>query len=163
MRNRVFIGVGSNEGDRLAHISRAVKALGAVDGVHVVQMAPIIETEPMGGPPQGLYLNTAVELDTVLAPRELLSVLKMIEQRLGRTPGSPRWGPRPIDLDILLYDEVVLNEPVVTIPHPRMHQRRFVLEPLAQLAPEAVHPILRLTVSELLAQLPADSPHPVLP
>ena len=163
MRNRVFIGVGSNEGDRLAHISNAITGLGAVDGVHVVQMAPIIETEPMGGPPQGLYLNTAVELDTVLVPRELLSALKMIEQQLGRTPASERWGPRPIDLDILLYDEVVLNEPALTIPHPRMHQRCFVLEPLAQLAPEVVHPTLRLTVSELLAQLPANHPHPVTP
>src|SRR3990167_10726903 len=87
MRNRVFIGIGSNEGDRLAHILRAIKALGAVGGVHVVQMATIIETEPAGGPPQGPYLNTVVELDTTLAPRELLSVLKAIEQQLGRKPG----------------------------------------------------------------------------
>ena len=161
--SRVFIGIGSNEGDRLTHISNAIKVLAVSHNLQVVQMAPIIETEPVGGPPQGPYLNTVVELNTVLAPHELLGALKAIEQRLGRTPGSPRWGPRPIDLDILLYEEVVLNEPALTIPHPRMHQRRFVLEPLAQLAPDMMHPILRLTVSELLAQLPADSPHPVSP
>ena len=103
MRDRVFIGVGSNEGDRFAHISSAIKALGAVDGIQVVQMAMLIETDPVGGPPQGPYLNTVVEIYTALAPRELLSTLKAIEQQLGRQPASERWGPRPIDLDILLY------------------------------------------------------------
>ena len=150
---RVFIGIGSNEGDRLAHISRAIKALGAVDGVHVVQMATIIETEPAGGPPQGPYLNTVVELDTTLAPRELLSVLKAIEQQLGRKPGSQRWGPRPIDLDILLYDDQVLKTPTLVIPHQRMHERQFVLEPLAQISPNVVHPLLKQPVSALLTAL----------
>ena len=150
---RVFIGIGSNEGDRLAHISNAIKALGAVDSIHVVQMALIIETEAVGGPPQDSYLNTVVELDTVLVPRELLSALKAIEQQLGRAPASQRWGPRPIDLDILLYDDAVLNEPTLTIPHPRMHQRRFVLEPLAQLAPDVVHPVLKQSISQLFSAL----------
>ena len=150
---RVFIGIGSNEGDRLAHISRAIKALGAVGGVHVVQMATIIETEPVGGPPQGPYRNTVVELDTVLAPRELLSALKAVEQQLGRKPGSQRWGPRTIDLDILLYDDQVLKTPTLVIPHPRMHERQFVLEPLAQISPNVVHPLLKQPVSALLTAL----------
>ena len=153
MRNRVFIGVGSNEGDRLAHISNAIKALSAVNGVQVVQMATIIETEPVGGPPQDPYLNTVVELDTALVPHELLGALKAIEQRLGRAPASEQWAPRPIDLDILLYDEVVLDEPALTIPHPRMHQRRFVLEPLAQVAPDVVHPVLKQSISQLFSAL----------
>lgn len=150
---RVFIGIGSNEGDRLTHISRAIKALGSLIGTRVVQMAVIAETEPVGGPPQGPYLNTVVELDTTLAPRELLSALKAIEQQLGRKPESERWGPRPIDLDILLYDDQVLKTPTLVIPHPRMHERQFVLEPLAQISPNVVHPLLKQPVSALLTAL----------
>jgi len=149
----VFIGIGSNEGNRLAHISQAIKALGAVDGVHVVQMATIIETNPVGGPPQGPYLNTVVELETALTPLELLNALKAIERRFGRAPSSVRWGPRPIDLDILLYDDQVLETPTLIIPHPRMHERQFVLEPLVQIAPDIVHPLLKQPISELLKAL----------
>ena len=156
--SRVFIGVGSNEGERLACISRALQALNAVPGIRVVQMATILETEPVGGPPQGPYLNTAAELQTTLTPRELLTTLQAIEHRLGRTPSSQRWIPRPIDLDILLYDDRVMAEPDLVIPHPRMHERRFVLEPPAQLAPDLVHPILHRTTVELLAEIPISSP-----
>ncbi len=152
----VFIGIGSNEGDRLAHISNAIRALGAVRDTRVTQMAMIVETEPVGGPPQGPYLNTVVEVQTMLAPLELLSVLKEIERRLERQATTQRWAPRSIDLDLLLYDDVILQEPNLTVPHPRMHERRFVLEPLAQLAPDVVHPILKFSVSELLARSPAD-------
>ena len=162
MRNRVFIGVGSNEGDRLAHIASAIKALGAVDGVHVLQTATIIETEAVGGPPQGPYLNTVVEIDAALAPRELLSALKAIEQQLGRKPESERWGPRPIDLDLLLYSDWVIHTMELVVPHPRLHERMFVLEPLAQLAPDTVHPLLRQSVAALRARLvpavPVSSP-----
>ncbi|MDP3703782.1 MAG: 2-amino-4-hydroxy-6-hydroxymethyldihydropteridine diphosphokinase [Candidatus Omnitrophota bacterium] len=153
MRNRVFIGVGSNEGDRLAHISQAIKALGAVDGIQVVQMAPIIETEPVGAPPQGPYLNTVVELDTTLEPVPLLGVLKHIERALGRVPSSQRWGPRPIDLDLLLFGDQVIHTAELTVPHPRLHERMFVLEPLAQLAPDAIHPLLRQSIAALRAHL----------
>ena len=152
---RVFIGVGSNEGDRLERISQAVKALNAVEGVHVAQMALIAETEPVGGPPQEPYLNTVVELDTRLTPHELLAALQGIERRLGRAPSAVRWAPRPIDLDLLLYQDQVIHDERLVIPHPRMHERRFVLEPLAQLAPEAVHPALGQTIAALLDRLPA--------
>ena len=150
---RVFIGVGSNEGDRLALISGAVKALGRASGIRVVQMAMITETEPLGGPPQAPYLNTVVELDTTLAPDELLARLQEIERQLGRTPSAQRWAPRPIDLDVLLYDDRVVRSSSLEIPHPRLHERRFVLEPLAQLAPELLHPVLQQPIAELLAQV----------
>ena len=127
-----------------------------------MQMATILETAPVGGPLQGPYLNTVAELDTAIAPHELLTLLKTIEQQLGRTPSAERWGPRPIDLDILLYDVQVISTPELQIPHPRMQERRFVLEPLAQLAPQLIHPVLRQSIAELLAQaalltLPASS------
>ena len=153
--SRVFIGVGSNEGERLEQISKAVEALGRAPGCRLVQMATICETEPVGGPPQGPYLNTVVEIDTVLQPDALLRELKAIEAGQGRAPSAARWGPRPIDLDILLYENLVLAKPDLLIPHVRLHERRFVLEPLAQLAPEVCHPVLKRSVAELLAELPA--------
>lgn len=150
---RVFVGIGSNEGDRFQLISSAVQAMGAVDGIQVVQMALIVQTEPVGGPPQGPYLNTVVELNTTRDPQSLLAVLQAIERRLGRLPSSTRWAPRPIDLDLLLYGEAVIREPNLIVPHPRMHERRFVLEPLVQLAPEVRHPILDTTAAVLLERL----------
>lgn len=154
--SRVFIGVGSNEGERLEHISHALAMLAVQRGVRLVQMATVLETAPVGGPPQGPYLNTVVELDTTLTPAELLHVLKAIERVMGRLPNAPRWGPRPMDLDVLLYDDQIIRTPELTVPHPRMHERPFVLEPLAQLAPALTHPVLKQTIAELLAALPQE-------
>ena len=148
---RVFVGLGSNEGDRHGAISRAVAALGRLPGVRVKQLAPIYETAPAGGPPQGPYLNTVVELETEQSPETLLAAFKTIEAVLGRREGGERWGPRPIDLDLLLYADRVINNSRLSVPHARLHERRFVLEPLAALAPELVHPVLRRTVADLLA------------
>lgn len=156
--SHVFIGVGSNEGDRLELISRAAQALDAVSGVRVIQMAPIIETEPIGGPPQGPYLNTVVEVETTLFPRDLLKALQAIERQLGRTPSAQRWAPRPMDLDILLYDDLTIEEPDLHIPHPRLHERLFVLEPLSQLAPAVIHPALRQSIAALREAVTAPSP-----
>lgn len=155
---QVFVGLGSNVGDRLEQISRAVQRLGRLPGVRVSRMATIYDTEPVG-PPQPEYLNTVIEMDTALSPQQLLETLKLLERQLGRVPSSQRWGPRVIDLDILLYDDRVLNEPALIIPHPRLHERRFVLEPLAQLAPKLIHPVLKQTIAELLAALPAFTLH----
>ena len=145
----MFIGVGSNEGERLQHISNAVRAVGALTRVRLCRMATITETEPMGGPPQPPYLNTVIEIETALSPRELLTALKQIERHVGRKPSAERWAPRPIDLDVLLYDDRVIDEPGLRIPHERMHERRFVLEPLAQLAPDVIHPVLKQTIAGL--------------
>ena len=148
---RVFIGIGSNEGDRLEHISRGAQTLGTLAQIQLVQMATIRETTPVGGPSQAAYLNTVVELSTTLAPGDLLRTLKQIEVEAGRRPSDVRWGPRPLDLDLLFYEDRVIHEAGLEVPHPRLHERRFVLEPLAELAPDLVHPVLKRTVQDLLA------------
>ena len=150
---RVFVGVGSNEGERLDQISKAIRLLGSHQGIHLAQLATISETAPVGGPPQGSYLNTVVEVETTLAPVPLLAVLQEIERRLGRVPSAQRWSPRPIDLDVLFYDLQIINEPTLIVPHPRLHERRFVLEPLAQLVPDFVHPVLHRSITQLCEEL----------
>ena len=154
---RAFIALGANEGDRLAQLFSATCLLRESPDVRVVQLAPIIETEPVGGPPQADYLNSVVEVETALDPDALLRLLQDIERRLGRAPSAERWGPRPIDLDLLLYDDRIITQPHLCVPHPRMHQRRFVLEPLAQLAPGLLHPILHQPIAALLEQLTTGS------
>jgi 2-amino-4-hydroxy-6-hydroxymethyldihydropteridine diphosphokinase len=146
---RVFIGIGSNQGDRLALIAQAVKLLGATAGVRVTQLAAIRETTAVGGPPQPAYLNTAAELDTTLPPRDLLAAMQEIERRLGRVRSGARWAPRPMDLDLLLYEDRIVQEPGLIVPHPRLHERAFVLEPLAQLEPGLMHPVLGMTIRAL--------------
>jgi len=150
---RAFVALGSNLGDRPGMISQAVQRLSQAPAVRLVQMAPIYETAPLGGPPQPDFLNSVVELETACSPHELLALLKRIEREMGRDPSGTRWGPRTIDLDLLLYDELILDDARLTLPHPRMHERAFVLQPLAELAPELIHPRLQRRVEQLLEAL----------
>jgi 2-amino-4-hydroxy-6-hydroxymethyldihydropteridine diphosphokinase len=133
---RVYVGVGANLGDRRATIERAIELLRAVPGVELLAVSFLRETDPVGFEEQPRFLNGAVELETTLEPRELLDQLLRIERELGRTREGPRFGPRTIDLDLLVYGDARLDEQGLTIPHPRLHERRFALEPLAELAPE---------------------------
>jgi 2-amino-4-hydroxy-6-hydroxymethyldihydropteridine diphosphokinase len=133
---RAYVGVGANLGDRRATIERAIELLRAVPGVEVLAVSSLRETDPIGFEEQPRFLNGAVELETTLGARALLDVLLRVERELGRTREGPRFGPRTIDLDLLVYGDERLDEPGLTVPHPRLHERRFALEPLAELAPE---------------------------
>ncbi len=149
---RAYIALGSNVGDRLHHLEHAIALL--ADGMQVSAVSPVYETEPVGYSAQRWFLNCVAELGTPLAPRALLQFLQRTERRMGKATPF-RDGPRVIDLDLLLYDEDIVDEPGLHVPHPRMHERRFVLAPLADLAPEAVHPVLGERVADVLARLPA--------
>lgn len=127
----VFLGLGSNLGDRRKNIQAAVELLTQA-GIKVTRLSSIIETDPVGGPPQGLFLNAAAKAETALSPREVLNVIGRIESALGRVR-TVKDGPRTIDIDILTYDNYQINEPDLVIPHPRMHDRDFVMRPLQEL------------------------------
>ncbi len=148
----VFLALGGNQGDRGAALDRAVAAL--APAVRVLRLSPVYETAPMYVTDQPAFLNMALEAETDLPPADLLRALKAVEAALGRAPGGVRFGPRPIDIDILFYGDLVLAEPDLEIPHPRMAERAFVLAPLADIAPHLRHPALGLTVAELLARAP---------
>lgn len=148
-----YVGLGSNLGDRAALLGEALRRLGGCEGVEVVAVSPLVDTAPEGGPPgQPRFLNAVAHLRVRLSPDALLERLLAIEQALGRVRAE-RWGPRTLDLDLLLYDDVVTRGERLTLPHPRLHERRFVLEPLAAIAPGVVHPVLRRTAAQLLAEL----------
>jgi 2-amino-4-hydroxy-6-hydroxymethyldihydropteridine diphosphokinase len=149
---QAYVGLGANLGPREVTLLRAVDLLGAESGIEVLAVSRLRETEPVGDIEQPAYLNGAVALETTLAPRELLEVLLRIERELGRVRDGTRWGPRTIDLDLLVYGSEQVDEPGLRVPHPRLHERRFALDPLADLDPELAIPG-RGTVSELLAHL----------
>ena len=143
----VYLALGSNLGDRLANLEAAIIAL--PPAVKVLERSPVYETAPWGVTSQPDFLNMVLQGETRLAPTALLTCLKRIETDLGRLP-SVRYGPRLIDMDILFYDDLVLNIPELVLPHPRLHERAFVLVPLADLAAGLVHPVLRKTIRGLL-------------
>ena len=153
-RETVFIGFGSNVGDRLDFCDRAVTLLSLLPHSQLVGVSLLYETEPVNdhaNPGSGWFLNGVVQLETNITPKSLLAILRDIERSLGRDEEN-RSGPRTIDLDILFYGQQIIDEPDLVIPHPRMHQRRFVLMPLNELEPLFIHPLLLRTVSQLLAE-----------
>jgi 2-amino-4-hydroxy-6-hydroxymethyldihydropteridine diphosphokinase len=149
---RAYVGLGANLGDREGAIRRALQLIAAAPGVDVVATSSLSETDPVGYLDQPRFVNAAAAVETSLGPRELLDVLLGIERELGRTRSGPRFGPRTIDLDVLLFGDEVVDEPGLSVPHPRLHERRFALEPLAELDPELVVPG-RGPVTTLLAEL----------
>jgi 2-amino-4-hydroxy-6-hydroxymethyldihydropteridine diphosphokinase len=153
MPTTAYIALGSNLGDRRAYLERAAEAMRGTPGVTVERLSSLYETAPVGGPPgQGPYLNAVAELRSDLPAEALLRALLDVEQRLGRVR-QERDGPRTIDLDLLLYGDLVCAGPELTVPHPRLHERLFVLRPLAEIAPGVVHPVLQRTALDLLADL----------
>ena len=148
---RAYVGLGANLGPREVTLLRAVDLLAAANGVEVVAVSQLRETAPVGVVDQPPFLNGAVAIETSLAARELLDVLLDTERALGRVRGE-RWGPRTVDLDLLVYGEEIVDEPGLRVPHPRLAERRFVLEPLADLDPALLIPGLG-TVSAALAAL----------
>ncbi|MDD5423808.1 MAG: 2-amino-4-hydroxy-6-hydroxymethyldihydropteridine diphosphokinase [Candidatus Omnitrophica bacterium] len=148
------MALGSNLGDRRGNILKAVELLRSAGVVEVVKVSSLYETEPVGGPPgQGKYLDGAAEIRTSLGPHDLLKHLKQIELKAGRTPSDVRWAPREIDLDILLYGDMVIDDSELTVPHLLLHKRLFMIEPLAEIAPGALHPILKKTALEIMKGL----------
>lgn len=146
-----YIGIGSNLGDREENCEKALAIL-EQKGIKTVKRSSMIETEPWGVKEQPKFMNMAVEVTTDLLPDQLLQKLKEVETEMGRTE-TTRWGPRVIDLDILFYNDMVMNSPGIDIPHPHMHEREFVLQPLTEIAPDKIHPVLKKSVRELLLGL----------
>ena len=152
-RHRALVALGSNLGNRESYLQFAVGELGKVKGCRVLSVSNLVNTAPFGVENQEDYLNGCLDMETLLTPHELLEALKDIEDSTGRVREG-KWGPRTLDLDIIFYDDVVISDGILTIPHAEAHKRAFVLEPLSKLAPYYVHPVLKKTVLELLEGLP---------
>ena len=146
----VYLSLGSNLGDREGNLERAIELL-QKRGMLLRKRSSLYETEPWGRTDQPLFLNMALEIETALEPRALLSELQRVEVQAGRKK-TYRWGPRTVDLDILLYNHIILSEEALKIPHPFMHKREYVLKPLDEIAPDAVHPVLQMRVHELFVR-----------
>ncbi len=149
---RIFLALGSNLGNRLEHLKSALKYLEA-HGVHIEAKSRVWETAPWGVTEQPSFLNMCAAARTTLDPFGLLRLLKNAEAELGRCESS-HWGPREIDIDIIFFGSLVMNDPKLTIPHPYMQERSFVLKPLSEIAPDEEHPVTHRTVAEMLADVP---------
>jgi 2-amino-4-hydroxy-6-hydroxymethyldihydropteridine diphosphokinase len=152
----VYLSLGSNIGDRIRYLKRAIGKIGESDSVVIRKISPVYETDPVGNPDQPRFLNVVISIETTLKPLRLLDYLLDIEEKLGRERNE-KWGPRTIDLDILLFDELITSSDRLTLPHPRMHQRKFVLVPLSQVNPNLFHPSLKKSVEDLLRLCPDQS------
>jgi 2-amino-4-hydroxy-6-hydroxymethyldihydropteridine diphosphokinase len=157
---RAHVGLGSNLGDRMAILDTAVRVLDADELTHVMAVSRVYETAPVGGPEQGPYLNAVAVLETDRSPRELLELLQAAEDSLGRAR-EERWGPRTVDLDLILYDGPAVNTPELTVPHPRARERAFVLVPLCDADPFATFPDGELAAAALARLGPVSGVVPV--
>ena len=157
MMRRVYVGIGSNLGDREFLIRKAVESLRQLPQTNVSGVSSLYDTEPVGETEQPPFLNAVAWIETELSPRELLWQMLLIEKRMGRVR-SKRWGPRSIDLDLLFYDDELIDEPDLQIPHPEAHRRAFVLYPLLELDPNFRHPVTGETVRRMIQKLPPNPP-----
>jgi 2-amino-4-hydroxy-6-hydroxymethyldihydropteridine diphosphokinase len=153
MRHIAYISIGSNVGDRAGNCSGAMTAIGAVDGIEVISRSKLFWTEPVDYRDQPWFVNAMVKISTTLEPLELLNVLKKIERESGRAEQKIRFGPRVLDLDILFYEDRVINSDRLVVPHPRMHQRGFVLRPFCDIDPTVEHPVYKKNVQQLFDML----------
>jgi 2-amino-4-hydroxy-6-hydroxymethyldihydropteridine diphosphokinase len=157
MLHKAFLSVGSNLGDPLRNCRRGIEALCLDGDVQLAACSPFYRTQPVDYLHQDWFVNAALLIETALTPFELLDKAQGIQVRMGRKSDAIRFGPRTLDLDLILYEDSVIDTPHLVVPHPRMHKRRFVLQPICDIDPMVVHPVLGLTVHEILKQLPLDS------
>ena len=164
MFHRIFIGIGSNLGNRRAHYRKALELIAALPKTRIVKTSSLYESEPIGDA-KNWYVNGAIEIETEFSPLQLLHRLQEIELEMGRkrTPETKKWSSRKIDLDILLFDNQTVDSRTLKVPHPELHNRRFVLLPLCELAPHLTHPRLGATIAQLLATLKDDKRVMLLP
>ena len=149
-----YLCLGSNSGNRLQFIEQAISLINLAENIKIIRSTALYETEPWGVKNQNWFLNIIVEIKTDLSPQDLLLKCMSIEKTLGRNRAKEqRWGERTIDIDIIFYNKDVVNTDMLTIPHPRMHQRAFVLVPLLELIPDFIHPVLNKTISDLYDEL----------
>lgn len=149
MQRNVYLGLGSNLGERETHLDNAIACLEANNKINVLAKSAMVQTEPVGEVEQPMFLNMAVEIETNLTPNDLLEVCLAIEIIQGRER-LEKWGPRTIDIDILFYNDIILKQEGLQIPHPEAHRRAFVLQPLAEIAPVFEHPVLKQTITAIL-------------
>ena len=151
--HKVYLGIGSNLGNRRINVEKSLGFLKAQKEIRVTKQSSLYETKPVGGPKQRDFINAVVLIETTKSAKPLLKIIKSIENKFGRKKNAGRWGPRVIDLDILAYQQSIIKSRILNIPHPRMHERFFVLAPFSEIAPRFNHPILNKTVKKLLAEL----------
>lgn len=147
-----YAGLGSNLGNKKENIQKALSLLNEIEGISVMRVSSFYETEPVGYEDQDWFINAVAQIETSFSPQKVLKIFKEVEQKLGREE-SIRWGPRKIDIDILFYDQLVYKSNDLEIPHPKLHERAFVLIPLAEINGELIHPIYNKSISDLLSEL----------
>ena len=153
LKHTAFLSIGSNIGDKKTNCAKGIHQLCSTDAIRLISQAPFYQTQPVDFEHQDWFINTAIKIETTLSPDVILIKCKEIEQQVGRQRSIVRFGPRILDMDIILFDQVILKDSKLQIPHPRMHKRRFVLQPICDIEPTVLHPVYQKTVGELLAEL----------